>query len=305
MNPFFCRRFSPPLYALLAIAAFVAVTALKAQQAAPGSSATGAGGGEESVEKHPQPAASSGQATEKPRKDSPRDVAHSGARKAEQNGGGIMDAAAEKSGPNFGGDPAAGLGSGGTGSADWIGDAANGSNGVWANQFAGKPRSFIGARDGFGAGIGPASSVGDGLNLSGSMAHFSGAGFGGHGGDSGGFVGAVPSFNPFMRGGLSLPIDSALGNFRLSYQNSLSLTNSFDTNRLTNYGSTFATYESPHARSGRIDFSAAAKVGMGLANGASSYGGAATTQNSFGIGRGPGGNSSQQPSSSLSFRLAF
>jgi hypothetical protein len=123
--------------------------------------------------------------------------------------------------------------------------------------------------------------------------------------NSGSPLGPMPSFNQMMHGGLSLPMNSSFGNFRFSYQSPFSLSNSLQMNTLNGYGAGFATYESPHARSGRIDFSASAKVGMGSANGMSNYGSDWMNQGGPG-GHGPGGHgAADQPSTAVSFRLKF
>jgi hypothetical protein len=163
---------------------------------------------------------------------------------------------------------------GGQGTRGGSGFAANGLNSGIANPFGGGMRA--GLRGGMAGSGNPAALFGPGL-----------------------------SFNQMMRGGLSLPMNSSFGNFRFSYQSPFSLTNNLQMNTLNGYGSGFATYESPHARSGRIDFSASAKVGMGSANGMSNYGSDWMNQGGAGV-HGPGGHgANEQPSTAVSFRLKF
>jgi hypothetical protein len=181
-------------------------------------------------------------------------------------------------------DPAAGSNSmdvpdlipslGGQGTRGGSGFASNGFSGGIANPLGG------GVRSGFRGGVAGSDNPA-------------------------GFLGPGASFNQMMRGGLSLPMNSSFGNFRFSYQSPFSLTNNLQMNALNGYGSGFATYESPHARSGRIDFSASAKVGMGAVNGMSNYGGDWTNQGGAGI-HGPSGHgANEQPSTAVSFRLKF
>lgn len=185
-----------------------------------------------------------------------------------------------------------------------------GTFGTDASSDAFSPSTFTGSNTssfnpdsmrGFGRGAG-------GMNVAGGMqgqgTGLSGQGFegghGGHNGAGGGMPGGDFSFNQLMRGNLAMPMNSSIGNFKLSYQSPFSATSGLQ----SGYGSPAATYESPHARSGKIDFSAAAKVGVGGMNGVSgsnSFGGGG---GGMGGGHGPGGRG-DAPSTSVALHLSF
>jgi hypothetical protein len=114
-------------------------------------------------------------------------------------------------------------------------------------------------------------------------------------------LGTLPAANQFLRGNLNLPVNSSLGNFRLTYQSPYSLNNNFQLKENSGFGSPAAAYESPHVRSGHVDFSAYAKVGVG-SPGMNGVGG--NGENSFGS-RTLGHPGSSDPSSSLTFKLSF
>lgn len=127
-------------------------------------------------------------------------------------------------------------------------------------------------------------------------------------------LGVLPTLNQLVRGGLSLPMSSSFGSFRLSYQSPLALGSMMGSRMMTNgYGSGLAAYQSPHARSGRVDFSASALMGMG-SGGASSYRGGQNGGMGGGMGQGgsgghgPGGHGAggqSEPSASVSLHLSF
>lgn len=220
--------------------------------------------------------------------------------------GSSQDAASDGGGMNF--DPATGTNTGpgfGQDPGGFNGGASNGFGGSGANRFGGRMGNS------FGGGMGGRGFSGGGLGL-GSISPLAGdmsRGLGAAGnGAAAGFFGAVPSFNPFTRGGLSMPMNSSFGDFRFSYQSPFSLSNNFAMNHMNGYGAGFATYNSPHVRDGKVDFSAFAKVGMGSAGGMNNLGGDGVNTGAFGVSRGLGGRgpgASEQPSSSVSLRLAF
>jgi hypothetical protein len=267
---------------------------------------------------HQASSAKSSDGTDPARKDPPRDEKQADMGKTDGGGGNLNASGSGDSGLNFTPGSDAGLGTGwgsNYGVDDFNGGIRNGLSGSTRSRFSG------GAGSGFGAGMGTgfrgasggSGNYGEGFNgfnlgsfppLTGDPGR--GPGVGGHG-NAAGAIGAVPSFNQLFRGNLSLPVNSSFGNFRLSYQDPLSLSNSFQMRGLNGYGSGFATYDSPHARSGRIDFSASAKVGMSSGYGSSGYG-----MGNFGSGgtnapgsHGPGGNPAGQPSSAVSLHLTF
>lgn len=125
-------------------------------------------------------------------------------------------------------------------------------------------------------------------------------------------VGSALGMVPGLTGsGLNLPMASSVGNFRFSYQSPLSFTGMNGTQLAVHgYGSGVATYDSPHARSGRVDFSASAMMGMGTsgsAAGMSTGGGGAGMGHGGGPGGGHGGpgSSQSQPSAAVSLHLSF
>lgn len=109
-----------------------------------------------------------------------------------------------------------------------------------------------------------------------------------------------------MRGGVSLPMSSSIGNFRVAYQSPFSLTNGM-VHEGGGFGSSSAMYDSPHARTGGIDFSASAKVGMGSMMGAGGGMSGMGGGHGGGIGMGgPGGRGgSADPSTSVTLHLSF
>ncbi len=120
-------------------------------------------------------------------------------------------------------------------------------------------------------------------------------------------LGTLPTLSQLTRSGLSLPMASSAGNFRFSYQSPLSFAGMNGTSLAVHgYGSGFAAYDSPHARSGRFDFSASALMGMGSGSTAS---GVNSSSMGHGGPGGPGGhggsNSQSQPSASVSLHLSF
>jgi hypothetical protein len=171
----------------------------------------------------------------------------------------------------------------GTGSADtYTGSTENAFNGTPGNNFRG------GQVSGFNPGSLSQLSGDVGRGLA-SQGHTNAAVA----------LGALPAASQFLRGGLNLPVNSSFGNFRLSYQSPFSLNNNFQFKDANGFGSPAAAYESPHVRSGHVDFSASAKVGV------RSEAGMGSEQNGLGShGSGHPGNSSD-PSSSLSFKLSF
>lgn len=123
-------------------------------------------------------------------------------------------------------------------------------------------------------------------------------------------LGMLPTLSQLTRAGINLPVASLLGNFRVSYQSPLNLAGMNGTSpTVRGYGSGFAAYDSPHARSGRLDFSASAL--MGTSSGMGGQGGASGGMGSGGPGgHGPGGghgggSSQSQPSASVSLHLSF
>jgi len=151
-------------------------------------------------------------------------------------------------------------------------------------------------------------------------------------GSLGAALGVLPTLNQLTRGGLNLPFNSSLGNFRLSYQNLFGGTGSPMGSRI-GYGSPSASFSSTHLRTGKIDFSSSATVsgGFGMSAGMSSFGGQGGGSTSFGgqagggsrmgggmgggapgggpgsHGGGPGGASGGggRPSASVSLHLSF
>ncbi|HWT67435.1 MAG TPA: hypothetical protein VN151_15080 [Terracidiphilus sp.] len=123
-------------------------------------------------------------------------------------------------------------------------------------------------------------------------------------------LGVLPTISQLTRGGLSLPVASSVGNFRLSYQSPLTLPGmNGSTFAMHGYGSGLATYDSPHARSGRVDFSASAMMGMGSSSTGGMSGGPGGGVGGMGHG-GPGGSHSgpgtqTQSSASVSLHLSF
>lgn len=181
----------------------------------------------------------------------------------------------------------------GIGSSDFNGDTASGFTGSTGSAFGNGTGNGFGNSMNRPANFGGTTGLGALSQLDGDLSR--GLGAGGHS-NAAAALGVLPSFNQFLHGGLSLPASSSFGNFRLSYQSPFSVTNNFQMKEMNGYGSGFATYDSPHLRSGRVDFSASAKIGMG--NG--------INQGGFGA-HGPdghGGNSSD-PSTSLAFHLSF
>jgi hypothetical protein len=148
-----------------------------------------------------------------------------------------------------------------------------------------------------------------------------------------GILGTVPNalskFDLLRHGGLNLPLNSSLGNFRLSYQNFIGQ-GSGGTGEKIGRGSPSASFASSHLHSGKADFSATAAISEGsmgcgscMSAGISSFGGQAGGgmnggqaggsmggQNGGpdeGRGGGPvGGNrGGQHPAASLSLHLSF
>jgi hypothetical protein len=172
-------------------------------------------------------------------------------------------------------------------------DAGNAVDGNTGNQFGGT------SGNGFRGGRAGSFNPGSISQLSGDLGR--GLAAGGHT-SAAAALGALPAANQLLRGGLNLPVNSSLGNFRLSYQSPFSLNNNFQFKDANGFGSPTAVYESPHARSGHVDFSASAKAGVGSAtemNGSGSGG-----QNGIG-GHTPGHPGSSDPSSSVTFKLSF
>jgi hypothetical protein len=197
----------------------------------------------------------------------------------------------------------------GIGSSDFNGGISNGFSGDTGNAFGGDTENqFSGAPgNGFRSSSAAPGSFNPGSFNLGSLSQLSGnlgrgLAAGGHT-NAAAALGALPSFSQSLHSGFSLPVSSSLGSFRLSYQSPLSLTNNFQIRDMNSFGSSMAAYDSPHLRSGHIDFSAAAKVGVGSTTGMSDPGGMG--QSGFG-GHTPGrGGNSSDPSSSVSFRLLF
>lgn len=189
------------------------------------------------------------------------------------------------------------------------GIGSSGFYGAAANNFMGSAPNAPGSgmQTGFQGGAGAPGNIGGRANF-GSISQIAsdlsrGLGASGHT-NAATIVGALPSLNQMLRSGLNLPVNSSFGNFHLTYQSPFSLSNNFQMRPTNGYGSGFAAYDSPHAHNGRVDFSASAKVGMGSANSMSAGGNNQAIGSHAPGGRGPGG-SSAEPSTSLSFHLAF
>lgn len=138
------------------------------------------------------------------------------------------------------------------------------------------------------------------------------AGDAGHGLTAGGYtglgsaLGVLPTISQFTRSGLSLPVASSIGNFRLSYQSPLTLPGmNGSTFAMHGYGSGFAAYDSPHARSGRVDFSASATMGMGSSGSAGGMSGGGGGMGHGGPGNHNGPSNQPQPAASVSLHLSF
>ncbi|HWA95466.1 MAG TPA: hypothetical protein VG844_12765 [Terracidiphilus sp.] len=121
----------------------------------------------------------------------------------------------------------------------------------------------------------------------------------------------LPALNQFTRG-ISLPMNSSFGSFRLSYQSPLHFQGMNGTSLAVHgYGSGLADYESPHMHSGKLDFSASALMGIGTGEGATramaAGGGGRGSQgmDMHGGQNNRGGNGEGQPSASVSVRLSF
>ncbi|WP_157439994.1 hypothetical protein [Terracidiphilus gabretensis] len=220
---------------------------------------------------------------------SSQDTMHYGSEMKTRTGAGIGSGNFDNSLPSgFGSDTGNAVdgSSFGTGSTDLF-------DGNTGNQFGGT------SGNGFRGGRASSFNPGSISQLSGDVSR--GLAAGGHT-NAASVLGALPSANQLLRGGLNLPVNSSLGNFRLSYQPPFSLNNNFQFKDASGFGSPSAVYESPHARSGHVDFSASAKVGVGSAMEMNGPGGG---QNGIG-GHTPGhpGNSSD-PSSSVTLKLSF
>jgi len=213
-----------------------------------------------------------------------------------------------------------GAGGGGNfnGGGQGIGGASGFSSGGGANPMGSAPG-------------GSAVGLGSLFQLAGNVSRDLGAGKSGVLGTA---LGTLPALNQLMRGGLNLPLNSSIGNFRLSYRDLLgsggnALGGNFGS------GSPSASFTSSHFKTGKIDFSAAASVnggsaggGSGMSAGISSFGGQAAggasltsqagggtaggSMPSGGAGGGqggPGGNSGngggKRPAASLSLHLNF
>jgi hypothetical protein len=131
----------------------------------------------------------------------------------------------------------------------------------------------------------------------------------------------LPAFSQLTRSGFNLPFSSSLGNFNLSYRDLFGAGSSAIGGR-GGYGSPSASFNSPHMRSGKIDFSVAASVSGGSMGGSSSFGGKAgggmgsvPAGGSMGApgghpsggpgGSGSGGSSDKGPGASVSLHLSF
>ena len=121
-------------------------------------------------------------------------------------------------------------------------------------------------------------------------------------------LGVIPMLSQLTRGGVQLPVGSSFGSFRVSYQSPLSFSGMNGSSiAMRGYGSGAAAYNSPHVRSGRVDFSASAVMGMGSNGATGSPGGGMGQGGSSGHG-GPcnhAGSNQSDPSASVSLHLSF
>jgi len=209
-----------------------------------------------------------------------RDVARLGLMAATQNNGGAMHA--------------------GPGGETGISGGAMQSGSSAAAMQAGAGNAPDGARGGSGGSV---LNLGSLFQLAGSFSRaLNGSGHSG----IGSAVGVVPMLGQLTRGGLSMPVGSSLGSFRIGYQSPLSFSGMNGTSlTMRGYGSGSAAYDSPHMRSGRIDFSASAAMGVGASGGAGAPGGAQGGHGPGGAGGHAPGNSQSTPSASVSLHLSF
>jgi len=167
---------------------------------------------------------------------------------------------------------------------------------------AGSGRSFNGGGQSSGSGAAPQMGGGPGFNgdgpggnsasldslfrMASDLSRDLGAG---RKGNLGTALGVLPTLNQLTRGGLNLPFNSSLGNFRLSCQNLFGGTGSPMGSRIS-YGSPSASFTSTHLKTGKIDFSSSATVsgGFGMSAGMSSFGGQGGGSTSFGARAGGG-----------------
>lgn len=233
---------------------------------------------------------------------------------------------------------------GGSAQAGGMGDSRPGAGSMGAGSMGGS--GFRGGSGGPGMGSGMGSGMGGGMNAmhSSGQGGMGGMGQGGPGGGSGGMGGqgrpggsslnlgslfqlaggvgrglsasgysgvgtALSTIPALTGGGLSLPMNSSVGNFRFAYQSPLNFSGMNGTAlAMHGYGSGVAAYDSPHARSGRVDFSASALMGMSASSGAGGGGGQGGGMGHGGPG-GPGGHGGgggqTQPSASVSLHLSF
>lgn len=188
--------------------------------------------------------------------------------------------------------------------------SASGPNTSAESRFGGPMQSGgprLGMEERGGAQPGSALNFGSLFRLAGDLGR--GLDSSGHTG-LGAALGVLPTLGQLTRGGLSLPMASTAGNFRFSYDSPFTLGGTNGSMlMMRGYGSGYAAYDTPHAHSGRFDFSASALTGVGSA-------GSAGTMNGTG-GMGPGGTGGHapgphasgagqsQPSASVSLHLSF
>jgi hypothetical protein len=167
-------------------------------------------------------------------------------------------------------------------SSNLSGGAGSGGSSNGGGQGIGSGSAFSSGSETNPTGNAPGGSaigLGSLFQLAGNMSRDLGAGKSGVLGTA---LGALPALNQLTRGGLNLPLNSSIGNFRLSYRD---LLNNGGNELGGNLGSgaPSASFTSSHFKAGKIDFSAAASVngesasgGSGMSAGISSFGGQAS-----------------------------